>query len=84
MAEMYKNAPTKTEAKCLLKESRIHWSKFLRLPYWDPTKFIVIDVMHNLFLGLVQYHIREVLQLDDSTVEEGAVSATEEEMAVGQ
>ena len=29
-----------------------------------------IDVMHNLFLGLVQFHVREVLGVEDAQNEE--------------
>jgi hypothetical protein len=29
-----------------------------------------IDVMHNLFLGLVQFHVREVLGVEDAQTEE--------------
>jgi len=29
-----------------------------------------IDVMHNLFLGLVQFHVREVLGVEDAQAEE--------------
>ena len=28
----------------------------LRLPYFDASCFVVVDAMHNLFLGLVQEH----------------------------
>jgi len=34
----------------------IRWSELLRLPYFDPSCFVVVDAMHNLFLGLVQEH----------------------------
>ena len=27
------------------------WSELLHLKYWDPTKFALVDTMHNLFLG---------------------------------
>lgn len=36
----------------------------LELPYWDPTKSVVVDAMHNLFLNLVKHHCREILQID--------------------
>jgi len=31
--------------------SELHW-----LPYFDPSRFVVVDAMHNLFLGLIQEH----------------------------
>ncbi|EJD38450.1 hypothetical protein AURDEDRAFT_172531 [Auricularia subglabra TFB-10046 SS5] len=38
--------------------------RLLRLPYWDPTQFFVVDGMHNLFLGLVKTHVRYVWEID--------------------
>lgn len=42
----------------------VHWSELLRLPYWDPTRFAVIDTMHNLFLGELKHHCVEVWGID--------------------
>ena len=56
-AEKYKNARTRKDATNLLKANGVRWSELLRLPYWDPTRFVVIDVMHNLFLNVVEFHI---------------------------
>jgi hypothetical protein len=41
----------------------IRWSELWRLPYWDPTRQLVVDPMHCLFLGLAQHHVRDLLQL---------------------
>ncbi|TFK82411.1 hypothetical protein K466DRAFT_468385, partial [Polyporus arcularius HHB13444] len=37
--------------KNIFEKHGLRWSELLRLPYWDPTRFAVIDTMHNLFLG---------------------------------
>lgn len=42
----------------------IRWSALLRLPYFDIVRFVVVDGMHNLFLGLIKDHFRQVLGLD--------------------
>ncbi|KAG2048893.1 hypothetical protein BDR06DRAFT_894567, partial [Suillus hirtellus] len=34
------------------------------LPYWDPVWFVIIDGMHNLFLGVVQHHFRNLITID--------------------
>lgn len=60
----FKNAPNQSAQDKILKEYGVRWSELLRLRYWDPTKFVVIDGMHNLFLGLVQNHVRTVLGTD--------------------
>jgi hypothetical protein len=41
--------------------SGVKWSELLRLPYFDPTRFVVIDAMHNLFLGLINEHFQNTL-----------------------
>lgn len=42
----------------------VRYSELLRLPYWDPTKFITIDAMHAFYLGLFQRHIRTIWGMD--------------------
>ena len=37
------------------------YSYLLRLPYFDAPKMLVIDPMHNLFLGLAKHFIKKVL-----------------------
>jgi hypothetical protein len=41
--------------------SGVKWSELLCLPYFDPTRFVVIDAMHNLFLGLINEHFQNIL-----------------------
>jgi Transposase family tnp2 len=69
-AEQWKNAETKVERDKIFKQHGVRWSELLRLPYWDPTRFIVIDGMHNLFLGLVQYHFRSLIVIDKQASKE--------------
>lgn len=71
-AESWRDAQSKAERTRIFKEHGIRWSELLRLKYFDPTKMVVVDSMHNLFLGLVQFHFREVLAIDNSTSGAGA------------
>ena len=32
----------------------------LRLPYFDPIRFVVVDPMHNLFLGIAYWIIKRL------------------------
>ena len=41
----------------------LRWSELLRLPYWDPTKYALVDTMHNLFLGELKHHCHNVWRL---------------------
>jgi hypothetical protein len=48
----------------VFKETGVRWSELLRLPYWDPTRFLAIDGMHNLLLGLTQFQFRDLIVID--------------------
>ncbi|KJA18107.1 hypothetical protein HYPSUDRAFT_107459, partial [Hypholoma sublateritium FD-334 SS-4] len=55
-AQRYLDAEDDKERETIFKETGIRWSELLRLPYFDPSRFVVIDAMHNLFLGLIKEH----------------------------
>ncbi len=59
-AHAWRNAQTPSEQKKLFQQHGIRWSELLRLPYWDPTKHIVIDSMHGFYLRMFNRHIREI------------------------
>ena len=42
---------TKTNIRRKESELGVRYSLLLSLPYFDPVRFTVIDIMHNLFLG---------------------------------
>ena len=48
----------------------VRWTPFWKLDYYDPTKMGTIDIMHNLFLGLMQFPVQEVLGVEDAQAEE--------------
>ncbi|KAI0749923.1 hypothetical protein C8Q80DRAFT_1120041 [Daedaleopsis nitida] len=43
-----------------VKQHATRWSELCRLPYFDMCRMIVIDPMHNLFLGLVKTHFYHI------------------------
>ena len=55
-AQLYLDAADEKERNEAVHNSGIRWSELLRLPYFNPSCFVVVDAMHNLFLGLVQEH----------------------------
>jgi len=59
-AQRWKDAETETERTRVFQEYGAKWSELLRLPYWDPTKFVVIDSMHGFYLRLYHRHVRDV------------------------
>ena len=40
------------------KEIHARWSEMLRLPYFDPIRFLPVDPMHNLFIGIASFIIK--------------------------
>ncbi|KAI8969510.1 hypothetical protein BD414DRAFT_402535, partial [Trametes punicea] len=50
-ARRWRDAESEVERKRLFDKYGVRWSELLRLPYWDPTRFSLLDAMHNLYLG---------------------------------
>ncbi|KAI0055727.1 hypothetical protein BV25DRAFT_1873038 [Artomyces pyxidatus] len=63
-ASSWRNASTSEERGNLFKLYGVRWSELLRLPYWDPIAFTVLDSMHNLYLGLLKTHCRSIWGMD--------------------
>jgi hypothetical protein len=64
IATQWRDAASSAIRNEIYSKFAIRWSELLRLPYWDPTRFTVLDAMHNLFLGDLAHHIRNVLGID--------------------
>lgn len=62
-AEEWKNAPSVSSREKIKYDDGVLWSELWRLPYWDPTRQLVVDPMHCLLEGVVQNHFRYVLKL---------------------
>ena len=66
-AEKYISASSPEAAKALVERVErygIRWTELLRLPYYKPSSYLVVDPMHNLFLGLIKEHFRSILGYD--------------------
>lgn len=64
IARMWRDAQTESVRQRIYDTFGIRWTELLRLPYWDPTRFIVVEAMHNFFLGDLQHHCRKVFGMD--------------------
>jgi len=53
-------AATKTEQQHLESELGCRYSTLLELPYFDPIRMLIIDPMHNLFLGTAKDMVRKI------------------------
>lgn len=63
---------TREERLKLFEQHYIRWSELLLLPYWDPTRFIVVDSMHALLLGCIKRHLNDIWRMD-AQLDEGTV-----------
>jgi len=63
-AERWRNAPSEKERKNIFDMHGLRWSELLRLPYWDPTLFTLVDSMHAMFLGDFKRHCRDIWGMD--------------------
>lgn len=75
-AEAWKNTESTAHRRELFDQFGIQWSELLRLPYWNPIRFTVIDSMHNLYLGLLENHCRDVWGISVSLEDAGDGSSS--------
>jgi len=68
-AAQWKAAATQKSQEGLFSEYGIRWTELWRLPYWNPTRMLVVDPMHCLLEGLAQFHFRKVLKLTTTDAE---------------
>ncbi|GBB90179.1 hypothetical protein RclHR1_17060003 [Rhizophagus clarus] len=59
-AAIWKQQNTEEDRRRHVSETYVRWSEMLRLPYHDPIRHLVVDPMHNLFLGIAQWIIKKL------------------------
>lgn len=64
MAHTYLASPDEATAQSAFDQSGLRYTELLRLPYFDLSRFVVVDSMHNLFLGLLKEHFTNILGYD--------------------
>ena len=86
LAKAWYIARNSKERERLFKAHGVRYSVLLELPYWKPTQYVVLDTMHNLFLGLFQRHCRKVfgmnIAVDEGTAQSEDNEVTTEDLAV--
>ncbi|KAJ8514537.1 hypothetical protein ONZ45_g7942 [Pleurotus djamor] len=60
-AEEFRIASSAKAMEAAFEKNGMRWSEFSRLPYFDLSKYVVVDSMHNLLLGLLKEHFTGVL-----------------------
>ena len=63
-AKIYKNADSINAKKQLARTNGTKWTSLHRLPYFDASKFTVVEPMHNLYLGTLK-HLVPLMANDD-------------------
>jgi hypothetical protein len=62
-AERWLHASTSKEREDIFQQHGTRWSELWRLPYWNPTRQLVVDAMHCILEGHAQHHFQVVLRL---------------------
>ena len=63
------NMRTKTDLQKAESELGCRYSVLLKLPYFNAPRMLIIDPMHNLFLGSAKYFLKSIL-LDQNVISE--------------
>jgi hypothetical protein len=70
LAETWRDALTEAIQDDIWTLHGVRWTELRRLPYWDPVRFIALDSMHLLYLGVLKRHCMDVWGMND-TIEDG-------------
>ena len=54
----WRRCNSKAARERFVKQSGVRWSELLQLSYFDPIRFITIDPMHCLFLGIAKWIVK--------------------------
>ena len=60
-ASKLKRFTTLAEQQANESKSGCRYSELLRLPYFDAPKMLIVDPMHNLFLGTAKHYLKDAL-----------------------
>jgi hypothetical protein len=72
-SEAFAQAPDAASQNAVFEASGIRYSELSRLPYFDLARCIVVDAMHNLFLGLIREHFHNIIGIGRAKTAEGTV-----------
>ncbi|RHZ81537.1 hypothetical protein Glove_119g6 [Diversispora epigaea] len=70
----WKGCNSDSARKKFTKNSEVRWSELLRLPYFDPIRFITVDFMHYLFLDEIHKKIVDVVTLIEKKYERNVIT----------
>lgn len=79
LANQYKTLPNRSQQKAFESEHGLRYSELLQLPYFDITRFCVVDPMHNLFEGSA-HHFMDLI-LEKGLLARNALAVVEQRIA---
>jgi len=59
-AENWRLCKSEEERKSHVSSTLARWTELLRLPYFNPIRYLVVDPMHCLFLGIARWIIKKL------------------------
>ncbi|GET67105.1 uncharacterized protein LOC110233779 [Rhizophagus irregularis DAOM 181602=DAOM 197198] len=59
-AELWRLCKSEEERKRHVSSTHVRWSELLRLPYFNPIRYLVVDPMHCLFLRIAHWIIKKL------------------------
>ena len=74
----WRNCHTKDERNQHVSTKHVRWTELLRLPYFNPIRHCVIDLMHNLFLGIAHWIVKR-LWIDGGKISKGDLEIMEKQ-----
>lgn len=81
-ALLWKTAGSAAAQKAVMDRTGVRFSELMRLPYWNPVRFTVIDTMHCLFLGVFKRHWCDVWGLKGTKKADVRIPTAEERIRV--
>lgn len=70
-ANLWRDAASKAIRDTLFNKYGVRWTEMLRLPYWNPIVYTIIDSMHLGYLGLFATHIRRIWKMNAEALKSG-------------
>lgn len=78
-ARAWRRCNSDASRKRFVKLTGVRWSELLRLPYFDPVRFIAVDPMHCLFLGIAKWIVKRIW-VDENILSQNALLLVQKKM----
>ena len=78
-ARLWRHCNSDASRKRFVKQNGVRWSELLRLPYFDPIRFITVDPMHCLFLGIARWLVKRIW-IDEGILTSNSLSKIQKKM----